>query len=265
MVAPETHVYATAPHAKGARQLELDFYPAGTGADLMLFLHSGGFRGGSRIHKAHPKIAAAFAEQGIATAFLDYRLARPQAVLRPATRALQEALIADARAAGEVMHETFYGPRALAVVEDACAALGWAEDNRARLGVSGRYILAGSSAGAISALNTLYLPRALGLDRPEIATVFAFSGGFAYPSYWHATGARILALASENDARVPPRSIRRLAAEGPDRCILLEHPDHGHGDLHLPGERRVRGIRRAVAFHRAEAAELSGFAHPAPS
>lgn len=253
-IEPVTFPYATHPTRRGERELCADLYrPAGDDpADLLTWLHSGGFRTGSRQHRKHALIAAELARHGIATAFIDYRLARPPAVLRSETAARLYALVAEAEAAGEEMHPTFYGVRALAVVEDCCAFLAHAAAHAAEYGLSGRMLLGGSSAGAISALNTLYLPGHLGLERPGIATVFAFSGGFAYPGRLAPTGARILAVHAPGDARVPVSSIRRLAAHTPDPMLLVEAEDQRHGELTLrPGETLAAAVARLVAFDRA--------------
>ena len=257
-VRPLTVIYAAHPTRKGDRPLEADVYlPDGTPAtDLLVWMHSGGFRSGTRSHRNHARIAVEFARHGYATAFIDYRLARPPAILRLGTEARLALLIDDARAAGEEMHETFFGARPLGVVEDCCAFLNFAETQKTTWNLSGRYLVGGSSAGAISALNTLYLPQALGLSRPPVATVLAYSGGFAYPSYLGQTGARILAQACPSDERVPVSSIRRycaaLTTPGSDRCVLIEHPHYAHGDLGItPTEPLRNAVARAVAFDRA--------------
>ncbi|MFZ5709602.1 MAG: hypothetical protein ACOY4T_07955 [Pseudomonadota bacterium] len=263
MAAATTLTYATHPTRKGARALEADLYlPDGTGPfDLMVWMHSGGFRSGSRQHRNHALIAAEFGKAGIASAFIDYRLARPPAILRPATEAALPALVADAAAAGEEMAESFLGARPLAVVEDACAFLALAEARRSDWRLSGTYLLAGSSAGAISALNALWLPPALSLARPPVATVFSFSGGFGYPSFRRPTGAKVLALHGPGDRRVPVSSIRRVAAAtgpGDDPVTLIEDARNDHGDLRLtPGETLAAAVARAAAFHRGGAAALA--------
>jgi predicted esterase len=253
---PLTALYATHPTRKGTRELLADLWlTAGPPADLLVWMHSGGFRTGSRAHRNHAAIAAEFARHGLASAFIDYRLARPPAILTPRAEAALPALLADAAAAGEEMADSFLGPRALAVVEDACAFLREADARRTEWNLSGRYILGGSSAGAISALNALWLPKALGVDRPPVATVFAFSGGFGYPSFRVRTGARILALHSPADARVPVSSVRRIAAawrDGDDPFRLIEDDAHAHGELALnPRETLREAVARCVAFHRA--------------
>lgn len=265
-IEPVTIPYATHPTRRGEAALYADLClppDRDRPADLLTWLHSGGFRTGSRQHRNHARIAAEFARHGYATAFIDYRLARPPAVLRRRTAAALGPLVAEAEAAGEEMHPTFYGPRALAVVEDCCAFLSLAATRGADLGLSGRMLLAGSSAGAISALNTLYLPAVLGLDRPPVATVLAFSGGFAYPSRLAATGARILALHAPGDARVPVTSIRRLAARTPDPMLLIEAEAQRHGEPTLhPGEPLAEAVARLVAFDRAAEPLTLPFATP---
>ncbi len=248
-----TLTFASAPTRKGPRDLHADLIaPADRpAADLIVWMHSGGFRTGTRKSRHHYVIGAAFAAEGYKTAFIDYRLARPPPLLAPETTAVLAALEADARAAAVDMDATFFGFRALAAVEDCCAFLRHADARRDALGLSGRYIVAGSSAGAISALNTLYLADAIGQIRPQISTVFAFSGGFAYPSFAHATGARILAIHNPHDARVPISSIRRLAAATPDICLLIEDAANRHGDPCLnPDEPLDAAIARCAVFDR---------------
>lgn len=248
-------IYAEHPLVTGPRPLLAEVYlPDGPGPfPLVTWMHSGGFRTGTRLHRNHTRLAAAFNEAGYAAAFIDYRLARPPAVLRPASLDALDALIADARAAGEEMPDSFYGARPLAVVEDCCAFLRYAVAHRDLWRLSGRLIVAGSSAGAISALNTLYLPGVLGLEAPPIATVLAFSGGFAYPGHLRATGARILALHNPADRRVPISSIRRLSDLCPDPIRLIESDRNAHGDPQLtPAEPLPRAVARCLAFDRAD-------------
>jgi dienelactone hydrolase len=250
----ETFTYADHPTRKGPASLQADlFRPMGDGPfPLIAWMHSGGFRSGSREHPAHTRMAAAFARHGYAMVFLDYRLARPPAILKPATAALTDTLVAEASAAGETMNETFVGPRALAVVEDCCALLGHVTQRAEDLRLSGRLLLGGSSAGAISALNTLYLSPLFGLARPTVSTVFSFSGGFAYTPRLAATGARILALHNPDDPRVPVSSIRRLAAHTPDTCLLIESETQEHGALTTgPDDTMAAAVARCVAFDQA--------------
>lgn len=256
---PITVTYATHPTRKGDRALLADvFLPDGDGVtDLLVWMHSGGFRSGTRSHRNHARIAAEFSRHGIASAFIDYRLARPAAILLPGTEAKLDALVAEAEHAGEEMHVTYYGPRPLAVVEDCCAFLAYAQARADRWRLSGQYLVGGSSAGAVSALNTLYLPQTLGLARPSIATVLAYSGGFAFPVCLAPTGTRILAQACPTDARMPISSIRRthglLSGPDADTIVLIEHAEYEHGELRLTATEPLSdAVDRAVTFHRAD-------------
>lgn len=258
--------YASHPTQQGLQVLEADLYlpERDRPTDLITWMHSGGFRSGTRAHRSHAKIARIFGRHGYAMAFIDYRLARPGAVLRPESEAKLPALVADAEAAGEEMHPTFYGPRALAVVEDCCAFLRFASERAAEFNLSGRMILGGSSAGAISALNTLYLAGPLELERPAIAAVLAFSGGFAYPSFLTPTGARIIAQHSPRDQRVPVSSIRRFAERSPDEVRLTIEEKNEHGALPLTPDESLRdAIRRIVDFDREAAPRRRGHKHAA--
>ncbi len=258
MVRTVTVTYAMAPTKAGDRPLMADIHlPDGPASDLLVWLHAGGFRTGSRLHRNHAVIARRFALHGIATAFIDYRLARPPAVLRANTAAMLPALQADA--AGTDMPESFCGARPLAVVEDACAFLCFAQSQSVAWNLSGTFLVGGSSAGAISALNTLWLPTFLGLERPAISTVFAFSGGFVYPSFRHATGARVYAMHNPADIRVPVASIRHLAestTNSDDPVTLIEDDQNAHGDFRMTPQDPLRdAIARIAAFHRSPAAK----------
>ncbi len=250
-----TRSYALQPTRKTDAVLDVDFYFPETDqpTDLLVWIAAGGFRSGSRVSRMNVKIAEGFARHGYASAFIDHRDARPFAVLQDTTEAKLEALEADAKAAGEEMAATLYGTRALAAVEDVCVFLRYVDAAREEFALTGRYVLGGSSSGAITALNTLYLPEHLGIERPDIATVLAFSGGFAYPSYISETGGRILAINGPEDTVVPISSIRRLAARVKDRCLLIESEGHAHGAISVaPEEPLDDAIDRCVAFDRTD-------------
>ena len=255
MVENLTFVYAEHGTRKGPRALSVDLFLPDTKGPfpLLIWMHSGDFRNGSRDHPDHSLIAAEFASHGYAMAAIDYRLARPQAALTPSVAASCEGLIAEAVASGEEMHKTFYGPRPLGVVEDCCAFLNHIHGRRAEFHLSGRYLLGGSSAGAISALNTLYLPSRIGLSRPGISTVFAFSGGFPYTPSLSETGARIFATHNPGDVKMPISSMRRFAETTRDICMLVECDVLVHGDLTLdPQEPLSAAVARCVTFDQAK-------------
>lgn len=252
-IEPLTIRYAVHPTRRRDREFLADLYlPGGSApANLLTWMHSGGFRSGRRQYRNHALLAAEFARHGYATTFIDDRLARSPGMLRRRTTAALAAFVADAEAAGEEMHPTFYGlPR-------ACGGGGLLRLPRPCRCRRGRSRAFGPDAprrqfgrcdlGAERALPA----RVLGLFRPPVATVFAVSGGFAYPSHL-SPGARILALHAPGDTRVPISSIRRLAAHTADQMLLIEAAGQRHGEPTLsPREPLAAAVARLVEFDRA--------------
>jgi len=264
MMTETAHVYATQPGPDGPVDLRLRLFTPdaapGSSADaaeappLLVWLHSGGFFSGSPDARPHIRIAHHMARQGYATAFLQYRLKTEAAQLLPTTQARLPDLIADAEAAGETMRPYFYGPAALAVVEDCAAFFDWLTPRRAELGLGARTLLGGSSAGAISVLNTLFLATSLGLVLPPIATAVVLSGGFAYPGFYQPNDTRILALHGTDERQIPVTSIRRFAHQAAAQCTLIEDDAHEHGDFRLDRDEALRtAIRRIARFDRGAA------------
>lgn len=252
-----THIYAVPETKQGPRPKLLDLYqPRNIPGPwpLVVWLHSGGFRTGTRRNRKHGLIAESFAKHGYASAFLDYRLARPPAVLRRPARQLMGKLIEDSEKWGEEMQENFRRQRAVAVVEDVCAFYEWIAPNHEVFNLSGAHILAGSSAGGISVLNALMLPAHMGLKLPPIRSAFVVSGGFAYPSYWQDSETRILAIHNATDPQVPYSSIKRVEAQlAKANFTLIEAPEQAHGSTSLsPAEGIGAGVERFIAFDRGE-------------
>ena len=109
-----------------------------------------------------------------ACAFLDYRLARPPAILTLPSRRLFPQLLEDAEKCGEEMQESFRRQRPIAVVEDVSSFYLWLSTRMAEFNLSGAHILAGSSAGGISVLNTLMLHSRIKHPLPKIRSAFVF-------------------------------------------------------------------------------------------
>lgn len=253
----ETVVYATQPTKRGPLDVQADLYlPQATGPrPVAVWLHAGGFWTGSRRNRMHAAIAAAFARHGYATVVPDYRLQKPNGILRLETRRRLPALFADAEACGEEMQPLFWRHAAMAVLDDMGALFDWLAANRAALRLGETVLLAGSSAGGISALNAAYLLERVGFARPPLSSVAVMSGGFAYPSFAAGAAVRVLALHNPADEQVPVSSIRRLAALRSDTVTLIESGAMAHGALTLdPAETLEDGVARLVRFDRGEAA-----------
>jgi len=249
-----TYIYAAPETKQGPREKHVDLYlPRHVPGPwpLVTWLHAGGFRSGTRRNRKHGLAADAFARHGYACAFIDYRLARPPAVLSRPSRQLVRLLIADAEACGDEMQESFRRQRPIAVIEDVATFYQWLAPRMAEFNLDGSHILAGSSAGGISVLNSLALSPNLQLELPEIRTAFVFSGGFAYPSYWRDTDTRILAFHNLADAHVPYSSIQRLEGIAKRNFTLVTSDRHAHGSFATDQEEDyLVSIARLIAFDR---------------
>ena len=252
--------YARVPSAKGVKVLRVRLFtpPAQNHPHpLLIWLHSGGFRTGSIDHTVHGKIGRAIGQHGYAMAFIEYRLRSKPTNLSLQSQQLLPKLLADRERHDFGINPFFTGPAAISAVEDCVLFLSWLQQQGHKHNLGGRLLIGGSSAGAITVLNTLFLARHLGIGLPHIATAFVMSGAFAYPSFFAPNRTRILAQHSEHDPRVPIDSIRHFSRKAANQCTLLEHPDHSHGDLRLiRAEDRLDAIRRFVAFDRGQTVDL---------
>ncbi len=246
--------YARQPDRDGRVTLRAHlFLPTGHPAPhpLVAWVHSGGFRSGSFRAQSHRNMARILARNGYAAAFLEYRLRCPAEALTPRARALLPELVEDARRHSPDINPAFTGARAIAAVEDAAAFFAWLRRNGPGYRLSGRIVMGGSSAGAMTTLNVLHLGRRLGLTIPPIASGILLSGAFAYPSFQTAPDTRLLALHGTHEAQIPVQPIRRYARRAGDRITLIEHPDHHHGDPRITrAEPFRRAIRRIARFDR---------------
>lgn len=172
---------------------------------------------------------------GISVAFPEYRLGAAPRDIEDDTRARMQALEDKAHQDFPVR---FRREEAMAALEDGAAASRWLEARRTALKIAGPIVLAGSSAGAITALNLLYLAPELGWDLPPIGGVLAISGGFAFPGLSGLSDRPVLALHNPDDDRVPATPIMALAKQR-DAVSLVLSREQMHGDFRLsPNERK---------------------------
>ena len=260
-VTEKTLRYARVPTAQGVQTLRMRLFTPPVQDHphpLLIWLHSGGFRTGTIEHSAHGKIGQAFGQHGYACAFIEYRLRTELTNLSLQSQELLADLVDDAQQNDFGINPFFTGPAAISAVEDCVIFLSWLAQHGHKHNLGGRLLMGGSSAGAITVLNTLFLAKHLGIGLPRIATAFVMSGAFAYPSFYEPNRTRVLAQHSAHDKRVPIGSIRHFAMDAGQQCTLLEHPDHRHGDLRLTqAEDRIDAIARMVAFDRGQNTDLA--------
>lgn len=130
--------------------LLIDVYePVGApvGRPLMMFIHGGGFRGGSRKGGAGELFGEYFAARGFVAASIDYRLAKHHGTIPVAWTELVNRSIAEERKNPD------QGLAMYPAARDAKAALRWLVAEQDRFGINPEFVtVAGGSAGAFLAV-----------------------------------------------------------------------------------------------------------------
>lgn len=246
----EDIVFARAPRDGLPEPLQCDLYLPATPAarpPLLVWFHDGAFRVGSHQSKMCRRLGRRLTGAGIAVASVQYRLHSKRGDLSDPVSGRYDAL---QRETGPWLRRGLSHFRALAAMEDGIAFLNWARENGDRFGWSDRFVLGGSSAGGITALNLTFTAPHIGLDRPHISSLVLTSAGYNYPALIaKAPGCPILALHDPDDRRVPIDSVRALRDRFGDLVELHESSDMRHGGLTLrTGESRAETHARISAF-----------------
>jgi acetyl esterase/lipase len=161
--------------AAGSAQLLLDLYrparKAKSARAVVVLIHGGGFRGGSRTDPSIVRVARAFAERGVVAASIDYRLLGQAPV--PSRRV--------APLAADMPKVPIFGAMT-AAVDDTLAATDYLRARANKLGIDIRRLgLIGSSAGAITADHVGYVLDDHGVKGPKVRFVASLWGGIFAP------------------------------------------------------------------------------------
>lgn len=240
-------IHARAPCAGAEAALRMSIFRPGAAerpAPLLFWLQAEGF-GKATVGQGPPlRLARQMTHKGIALAVPELRLQAEGRDLSPALRAEMAAL-------PEPLPGIPSGAAALAAMADAARGLAWLDAAREAIGLTGRPVLGGSLAGAVTALNLAYLAPRVGLDRPEPGGLISYSGGFAWPSLFAPGRYPVFALHNPFDSRMPIASARRMAEADP-RFELLEAFEHRPGTLRVwPQEPRAEVFGRIRTLVRA--------------
>lgn len=176
-------VYTQANTAEGPMPLRLDLYTPRLGCDpdcpVILALHGGGFKFGTRKSPGVVTLAETAAQAGFAVVVLDYRLVNDNPRL---SKSVKQGLADELGVVrSKILQRAPRGQHALAALaaaEDTAAAMAWviAQADRYSLNTD-QIALFGSSAGAVTALTLTYGADELGFDLPiPIAGVVDFQG-----------------------------------------------------------------------------------------
>ena len=169
--------YGDGPTSGGSIPLLLDFYRPNQSCTVarptVVFVHGGGFVGGSRKGANVTAIADELAPLGINLISIDYRLLGDNPLISTEFADFER----DYQAIG--IGEPTERVRAfVAAVEDTVRALRWMASNADQYCIdAGRIGLWGSSAGAFTVLHAGYTLDTYGISRPEPRVVVDYWGG----------------------------------------------------------------------------------------
>jgi acetyl esterase/lipase len=168
-------VYGSGKTSTGAKPLLLDLYTPDKKSTakrpVVVIIHGGGFKNGSRAQPDLAKIAGALVKQGTVVASIDYRLQADQPVTSKRVKPL-----ADAVPKVPVFNAM------VAAVDDTLTAVDYLGKQAKALNVDvTRLGLIGGSAGAITADHVAYVLDDFGIKGPKVRFVGDLWGGIFIP------------------------------------------------------------------------------------
>lgn len=195
--------YGDGPVTGGSIPLFLDLYRPSltctTPRPTAVFVHGGGFTGGSRQGANVEAIARELASQGINLISIQYRLQgdAPRIAAEFAAFEADYQAIVSNQPAGRV---TAF----VAAVEDTVRALRWLQANAAQYCAdANRLALWGSSAGSITVMHVAYALDAYGVQRPRSRVVVDYWGNLFRVTDLKAGAPPLFVLHGTADATVP--------------------------------------------------------------
>ena len=248
--------YRSAPLNGGVADLHVDLYlPEGPRdpAPVLVWFHAGAFCVGTTKRPQHRALGRRMASAGMALAVPSYRLSTPEDDLSAPVRDALPGLLAMCPPGFRL---ELAGSWALAALEDSVAALRWLDERRETLGLTGRFVVGGSSAGAINAMNLVHTAPHLGLETPDIGGVLCYSGAYAYPGIYRPGAVPVVALHHPADPKIDIASIRALAARDP-KVKLTETSADEHGGFAKTASEPPRKVFGRILGH---VREMSGTA-----
>lgn len=209
-------------------------YPGQPARPVVVAIHGGSFRRGSRDDANLAVLARQIVPLGYTVLSISYRLVPDEAVLAAPFAALVDPL---EQAQVALRPRTFNTEAMVAASEDIAQVLRWIAANATQYGLdSERVFLLGSSAGAIGALNTVYgLPsRIIGNTGSKIVGVVDLWGALPAVDELPADGPPLLIIHGDKDQTVNVEAARKLvsmaiASGMPHTAYIMPNRRHGFG------------------------------------
>lgn len=204
----------------GSAELLLDLYRPARKAKstraVVVLIHGGGFRAGSRTDPGIVRVARAFAGRGVVAASIDYRLMGQDPV--PSRRV--------APLAADMPKLPVFGAMT-AAVDDTLAATDYLRAHAKKLGIDMRRLgLIGSSAGAITADHVGYVLDDHGVKGPKVRFVASLWGGIFAPggaAQLERGEAALFAVHGDADPTVPVTLDDQLVARARRQHVRNEY------------------------------------------
>ncbi|MBK8283740.1 MAG: alpha/beta hydrolase [Ahniella sp.] len=232
----------------GSKNLLLDLYrPIGASASgetspVLVIIHGGGFRGGSRTEANLATIARAMAARGFVVASIDYRLDGEQP--QPSPRV---ANILQAATAGVTAIDLPQRVAAVAAIDDALTAVDWLRANASQYNIDPTRIgLLGGSAGAITAVHLGYILDDYGVEAAPFSFVIDLWGGSIIPgndpvaaaNHVESSEPPLFVVHGTSDTVVPVALSELLTARAAEQGVPYEYypiagGGHGFGSINL--------------------------------
>lgn len=195
--------YGSGPIAGGSLPLLLDVYQPNQSCvsprPTVMFVHGGGFVGGSRKGANVEAIANELARAGINLISIQYRLQGDAPIISSEFAAFERDSQSVTPSQPPERVRAF-----VAAVEDSVRALRWVESNASRFCIdAGRIGLWGSSAGAYTVLHVAYSLNPYAIARPQPRVVVDYWGGLFRDSDLEAAEAPLFVLHGTADTTVP--------------------------------------------------------------
>lgn len=204
--------YGSGAVVGGTQTLQLDIYrpdaPCTAPRPTVLYVHGGGFVGGSRRGGNVDAIAQALANRGINLVSISYRLQGDNPVIGSE--------FAQFHADFQALNTTEPGARVTAftaAVEDATRALRWAEANAATYCIDPqRFGVWGGSAGAFTVMHVAYSLDEYAIPRPPVRVAVDYWGGHFRVADMEAGEPPLFVMHGTADSTVPYARATELTA-----------------------------------------------------
>lgn len=251
--------YGEGPTRTGTIPLFLDIYQPSLSCSRLrpttLYVHGGGFVGGSRQGTNVEAIARELAPLGINLISIQYRLQgdAPRISAEFAAFEADYQAIATTQPAAQVM-------AFVAAVEDAVRAMRWMQSNAAQYCIDpNRIAVWGSSAGAVTVLHVAYTLDAYGISRPSPKVVVDYWGSLFRASDLKANAVPLFVLHGTADPTVPYTAALSLTGRATEVGVPFTFytvTGGGHGfqdtgffDLKVDGQSIAKRSADFVAGH----------------